>query len=214
MKEDRIKVICVEDHELTMMGLLTLFERNNDKFVVVGHTDTGFKAFELCLEKKPDILILDYYLPGDWNGMRVIKEIRERKLPIKVLMLSMERLVLKEAVVSWGADMCLLKDEPNSVILDALLTLSTKSPNYSTISLRKQDTEEDEDKARFHKRALSKSELRVLTAASQGLGTNDIAAQLHMTPGTVGTHFGNIFKKLGVRDRTEAVSFAYRNKLI
>ena len=214
----QMRVLIAEDFELLRTGLAQLLSLHSERFKLVGQVDNGYKAINYSEELRPDILILDLHMPGDYDGFEVIKEIRERRLPIKILVLTVDTYSKETVVRDYGADVCLIKNVSNEIILSTMETLFNspvrsyaKSATASTIATTIQteiSTTQPQNKP------LSPRELDVLILCAKGLSRDQIGQQLKITSGTVGVNLVSIYKKFSVKNRAEAVSFAYRNKII
>ena len=240
-KTKRIRLVIADDHELMRTGLVALLERYPDRFEVVGQASTGYQAFTLCQQTRPDILVLDLHMPGDWDGFKVVEEIKAENRNIRVLVLTMDNRAEKAVVRDYGADKCLLKDTSNQVILESLELLAISPPTpqppaHQSVGLKRAvsfgqeavfnnnrptytpDHIIDEDdllgQIELEKyKLLTARETAVLAAAASGLKPEEIAVKLMMSKGTVSVHLSSIYKKLGVRGLPQAISFAFRNHL-
>lgn len=217
-RDNRIRVLIAEDFELLRTGLAQLLSLHSEQFILVGQVDNGYKAITFCEELRPDILILDLHMPGDYDGFEVIKEIRNRRLPIKILVLTVDTLSKETVVRDYGADYCLIKNVSNDIILETLVKLfnspvrmynSRQSLNAASVN-----APFERSQSQGIVKPLSAREVEVLILASKGLSKEQIGQQLKITTGTVGVTLNNIYRKLGAKNRAEAVSFAFRNKII
>lgn len=213
--DKKITLVIADDHELMRTGLLSLLQAQTERFEILGEANTGYNAIRLCLEKKPDILVLDLHMPGDMDGFEVIRILRQKAIPVKILVLTVDPFSEHLALSELGADRLLLKDVSNKTITDTLEQLASLSSCQNLIRTKDYlniQNNVDEDKSQL--KPLTKRELEVLQMAARGLDPAAIAGELKMTKGTVNVHLSSIYKKLKVTNRAEAVSFAYRNRLI
>lgn len=209
-----IKVMLADDHSMIREGLKQLLELEGEFEVVEEASDGGD-----CIEKlqiiKPDILLLDINMPV-MNGLEVLHKIRDMKSELKILLLTVHNEVeyLLKAV-DIGANGYLLKDSESSELKKAIISV-VNGEDYIQPSLipilnakmidRSKDTEKLEK--------LTNREIQVLKLLSIGKLNRQIAEELEISERTVKNHVSNIFKKIDVKDRTQAAVFTIRNNLI
>jgi DNA-binding NarL/FixJ family response regulator len=217
---NRVRIVVVEDHEIARYGLIKLLADHADRFNVVGQTGRGMEAIELCQRLKPDILILDLKLPGDITGYEVIRTIRALKLPVKILVLTSDPLAHNSLVGDQAVEGYILKSESNSEIIVALekvyadgFVTANNSPSRYFFSSSYENGAANPVEDVIH-RPLTSREKEVLQATARGLTRVEIAEKLGVTEGTVGLHQVNLYRKLGVRNKAEAVNYAHRNGLL
>ena len=195
-------------------GLKQLLELEGEFEVVEEASDGGD-----CIEKlqiiKPDILLLDINMPV-MNGLEVLQKIRDLKWELKILLLTVHNEVeyLLKAV-DIGANGYLLKDSESSELKKAIISV-VNGEDYIQPSLipilnakmidRSKDTEKLEK--------LTNREIQVLKLLAIGKLNRQIAEELEISERTVKNHVSNIFKKIDVKDRTQAAVFTIRNNLI
>lgn len=209
-----IKVMLADNHSMIREGLKQLLELEGEFEVVEEASDGGD-----CIEKlqiiKPDILLLDINMPV-MNGLEVLQKIRDMKSELKILLLTVHNEVeyLLKAV-DIGANGYLLKDSESSELKKAIISV-VNGEDYIQPSLipilnakmidRSKDTEKLEK--------LTNREIQVLKLLSIGKLNRQIAEELEISERTVKNHVSNIFKKIDVKDRTQAAVFTIRNNLI
>ena len=150
------------------------------------------------------------------NGIEVLKQIKKKKKPMKVLILTIhnETEYLIKAV-DIGADGYILKDSGFDELKRAIHAVNQgelyiQPSLIPALNSRLVSRDTDSEKIEL----LSKREMGVLKLASQGMSNRDIAGALEISERTVKNHLSNIFKKIEVADRTQAAVFAIRNNLI
>ena len=210
-----IKIMITDDHSMIREGLKNLLELEGD-IEVIAEAENG----EECLEKlasgvKPDVLLLDINMPK-MNGLEVLKNLKERKLKIKVLVLTVhnETEYLMKAV-DIGINGYVLKDSESSELKKAITAIAD-GENYIQPSLipalNSKMIEKNEDELKID--SLTKRELQVLKEVAVGKFNRDIAKEMEISERTVKNHISSIFKKLDVTDRTQAAVYAIKNNLI
>ncbi len=234
-----IRVVLIEDHNLTRMGLKTALQQV-EGMVVVGEAATGGKGLELLKSEAADIAIVDIGLP-DMDGIEVVEQLRNfkasqgRDYP-KVLMLTMhdsESAVM--AAFAAGADSyCMKQTELDDLVAAVRETCDGNSwidPAVASVVLRqvRQDSlgvvsqssrtvtieaVEPEFEQILESYPLTERELEILELIVAGCSNAEIAERSYITVGTVKTHVRSILNKLGVDDRTKAAVRALRSGLV
>lgn len=209
-----IKVMLADDHVLMREGIRRLLEFDGS-IEVISEAINGVECLKNLEMHQPEVLLLDINMP-EKNGIEVLKEIRKRKMPIKVLILTVHNEIeyLLKAV-EIGVDGYILKDAESSELKKAILTLvngeSYIQPNMIP-ALNNRLVSRDIDKEKIE--MLTKRELEVLILVSNGMFNKEIAVELEISERTVKNHVSSIFKKIEVNDRTQAAVFAIKNNII
>ncbi len=202
-----IRVLLVDDHVVLRDGLEVLITAQPD-MEVVGKASTAADALRLASDLQPTILLLDIKLP-DGNGIQVARDLRQRALPVRILLLTAYGAPqYVRAARRLGVAGFLLKESSGSAVLEALRAVACGETVYDSqagvsppspalplgVAL---DT-------------LSGREIEVLRLIADGARNETIAAALGISPRTVEGHVGAIMDKLGVGSRGEAVTAAAR----
>lgn len=208
-----IKVMIVDDHVLIREGIKQLLEFDGSIKVIEEAAD-GVDCLEKLKIVTPDILLLDINMPNK-NGIEVLEEIKNNKMDVKVLILTVHNEVeyLVKAV-DIGVDGYILKDSESSELKKAINHI-LDGENYIQPSLipalNSRLVNRDVDKEKID--SLTKRELEVLIQVASGSFNKEIATSLNISERTVKNHISNIFKKIDVNDRTQAAVFAIKNNL-
>ena len=209
-----IKIMIADDHSMIREGLKNLLELDGDIQVIAEAVDG-----EDCLNKlqvvKPDVLLLDINMPKK-NGLEVLKSLKSKKSKLKVLVLTVHNEIeyLMKAV-DIGVNGYVFKDSESAVLKKAIFTVA-EGESYIQPSLipalnaKMIETNKDAEQIK----SLTKRELDVLKLLAVGLYNKEVGKRLEISERTVKNHVSNIFKKLGVTDRTQAAVFAIRNNLV
>ena len=211
-----IKVLICDDQVIVCEGLAKILSSAPD-IEVVGIAHDGAEALELTESSQPDLVLMDLKMPV-MNGIIATRKIREKFPHIYVLILTTydDDEWLFDAVRS-GAAGYLLKDTPPSNLIASIKgTVEGKTfldPQVAGKVLERY-TSRPAPKASPTTIQFSERELAVLKLLAQGLSNVDIAQQLFLTEGTVRNYTSDIFKKLGVSDRTQAAIAAIRYGLV
>ncbi len=212
--KDKIEIIIADDHMMIREGLKQLLELDGTMKVIAEAND-GEECLNLLNKKiHPDILLLDINMPKK-NGIEVLEYIKQNKIPVKVLILTVHNEVeyLLKAV-DIGIDGYLLKDSSYDELKEAIDVVISGN-TYIQPSLLPALNESMEDYALDKERieCLTKRELDVLRLISEGCSNKKISDELKISERTVKNHISHIFRKIDVEDRTQAAVFAIRNKI-
>lgn len=209
-----VNVMITDDHSMIREGLKQLLELEGD-FKVVAEAADGVECISKLEEVTPDVLLLDINMPN-MNGLEVLQKMKEKKIKVKVLVLTIHSEVeyLLKAV-DIGVNGYLLKDSESAELKKAINAV-VNGDNYIQPSLipvlNAKMIDRDKDVVKIE--SLTRRELEVLKNLSYGMYNKEIAEKLDISERTVKNHISNIFKKIEVTDRTQAAVFAIRNNLI
>lgn len=209
-----INVMLADDHVLIREGIKQLLEFDGSMKVIAEASD-GIECLEKLKNVKLDILLLDINMPN-MNGIDVLKELKEKNDPLKVLILTVHSEVeyLVKAV-DIGANGYILKDSGSAELKQAINAVidegSYIQPNLIP-ALNSRLINRDMDKEKLA--SLTKREVEILTQVACGMFNKEIAVNLNISERTVKNHISNIFKKIDASDRTQAAVFAIRNNIV
>lgn len=203
---ERIRLLVVDDHPVYRRGLLAVLSDAED-IEVVGAVGTGTEAIEAAAELAPDIMLLDLNLP-DTNGIDVTKMLVASGFSGQVLVLTMyaEDAALVSAMEA-GARGYLLKGASQEEIVSGIRSVVAGGMVFGAqVSAQVAARVTAADRRRLP--ALTAREEEVLALMADGRTNTDIARRLVLSDKTVRNHITNLFAKLGVTDRRDAVSLA------
>lgn len=210
-----IRILISDDQAIIRDGLEMLLRLERD-MEVVGLAQDGAQAEELASAKKPDLILMDLKMPAV-NGVEATRRIHARHPNIKILALTTyddDEWVFD--AIRAGASGYLLKDTPREKVIEAIRgTVSGKTYLDPAIAGKflNQATQENTLSANAITQKLTEREQEVLRLLARGFANPDIAAQLHLSEGTVRNHVSAIFAKLEVSDRTQAAIIAIQHGL-
>lgn len=209
--ERKIKVLVADDHPVFRLGLCRLLKTESD-LECVGMAADGEEAVRKACALVPDIVVLDASMPK-LNGMESARQIKAAFSAIAILMVSAYNYqAYMLASIQVGASGYILKTAPYSQIISAIRTVHTGEVVFDQEAAGKILCSIAVDKGvpKTGFAALRDRELQVLQLAARGIGSKGIAVSLGISDRTVQSHLTNIFRKLGVNSRTEAVVYALK----
>ncbi len=205
----RIRVLIADDHPVVRAGLQGMLSSQPD-FELVGEASTGVEAVALAAQFRPDVVLMDLRM-AELDGAAATAQIRAQHPKTAVLVLTTYESnadILR--AIEAGATGYLLKDTPRDELFAAIHTVAqgkaVLAPAVATRLLRQRQMPAEE--------ALSVRELEVLTQVARGASNKEIARTLHLSEATVKSHLIHLFGKLGVADRTAAVTVALERGLL
>ena len=221
-----ISVLLVDDQSLLRMGFRMVLEAEDD-IEVVGEAADGATGVSMATALRPDVVLMDVRMPGT-NGIEATARITEALSDTRVLILTTFDLdSYAFAGLRAGASGFLLKDTRPAELVEAIRTVhrgdAVVSPRVTRRMLEMfagKLPDGDGDGAGPAREAshavedLTPREREVLLAIASGLSNAEIAAHLTVSEATVKTHVGKVLGKLGLRDRVQAVIFAYESGLV
>lgn len=202
------KILLVDDHRVLRTGMKLLLSTKEDLQIVAEASD-GREALQKLQELEVDIVLLDLSMPV-MGGMDCLQEIRRRKYPVKVLILTMysEQQYVKE-VMQHGADGYLCKDSVDEELFQAIYTVAA-GERY----LGAREASALIDGIINEKPDLSKREHEVLELLVHGYSLSVIADKLYISIKTVSTYKTRLMQKLGCTQKSELVDYAIKHKLL
>ncbi len=212
-----IRVMLADDHTLVREGIRERLDQLPD-IEVVGEAADGREALRLAQHLTPDVLLLDMQMPG-LTGPEIAQRLRDAGSDIRVLALSAyDDTDYIAELLACGASGYLTKEEALSTIVEAVRGVARGEEGWLSRTVaakvmhlqRQSQHPEDEDLGVHH---LSEREVEVLRCVAQGHTNQAIAALLFISENTVRNHLANIYAKLGVHNRAEAVTWAWQQGL-
>jgi len=214
-----IRIAIVDDQGMVRAGFRSLLADEPD-LEVVGEASNGEDAVEMVAELRPDVTLMDIRMPV-LDGLAATRLLVSRGIATRVLVLTTFDLdeYVFEALRA-GASGFLLKDAPAEELAAAIrVVASGDSLLAPSVTRRVIDAFVDRPSARPHSTdtrlaELTPRELEVLGLLARGMSNQDIGATLFVSEGTTKTHVSNVLTKLGLRDRVQAVIYAYENGVV
>ncbi|MDZ5606185.1 response regulator transcription factor [Bacillus pseudomycoides] len=211
----KYNVLIVDDHFVVREGLKLIME-TSDSFQIIGEAENGEEALCLIKEKKPDIILMDLNMPK-MNGLDTIEHLKKQQINIPIIILTTyneDELMIKG--IELGAKGYLLKDTGRDNLfrtLEAAIrgeTLLQSDVMEKIVNYKRKQVNTNT----FEKPNLTEKELFVLKAIARGYKNKEIAFDMGVAERTVKAYLTNIYNKLGVNSRSEAVAVSIEKKLI
>ncbi len=205
----QIRIVIADDHLVLLEALSAMLESRED-FAVVGRASTGAETVELVTRERPDILLLDLFMP-DGDGFEVLRTLdRTGSMVASVVLTGSESQLDYVQVVKLGARGLVLKGDSPERLFAAIRTVANGELAFSTDiasqvvhAMASEPRQEPSSLAR-----LSERERQIAMAVARGLKNKDIAGELRISENTVKRHLQSIFSKTGTRDRLELAVLA------
>lgn len=203
------RIVIADDHVVLLESLAALLA-SRPGFQVVGKATTGHEAVELVTRERPDVLVLDLFMP-EANGFEVLRTLERSGIKVASVVLtgSDSRLDYVQ-VVKLGARGLVLKGDSTEQLFTAIravangdLAFSSDIANQVVSAMAAEPREAPANLAR-----LSERERQIAGLVSQGMKNRDISQELHISENTVKRHLQSIFNKTGARDRLELAVLA------
>lgn len=200
-----MKILLADDHKLTLAGIHRTLSEEED-MEVVATASSGTEVMSLVASSKPDLAVLDIRMPG-LDGLACLERIRARHPEVKVVMLSSftDRHHVDTAFRK-GASAYIVKTVNPSDLASALRNACDGNVFHPPC--------EGEDTGPVESVDLTERERTMLEALTRGLSNKAIAKEFWVTEQTVKFHLNNVYRKLGVENRTGAVRFAYEHGMV
>jgi DNA-binding NarL/FixJ family response regulator len=203
-----MRVLIADDHPLILAGIKRALEEA-DGFEVVAEARIGSQVLPLVSQTKPDLALLDLRMP-EMDGLTCLDRIRKEYPQVKVVILSVSTdPEVVQTVLNHGASAYVVKSV-NPIDLSSALRQALDGTVFSAVGLPEKTAQDDAVKAA----GLTERETTILKALARGLSNEAIGKELWVAQQTVKFHLTNIYRKLDVKNRTEAARYAYEHGLI
>lgn len=214
-----LRVVVVDDQALVRRGFAMVLEQQGD-IEVVAEAATGLEAIDAVRKHKPDIVLMDIRMP-ELDGLeateRIVAENGEQTRIIVLTTFDPDEYIYR--ALRAGASGFLLKDIPPEDLVAAVRAVAEGgallAPDITRRLITKFATQSDSNPALGERvERLTERERDVLGCIGIGLNNQEVAAELGIGAATVKTHVSSVLSKLGLRDRAQAVIFAYESGLV
>jgi DNA-binding NarL/FixJ family response regulator len=211
-----IRVLVADDQPLIRSGFRMILDRRDD-IELVGEAEDGQQVLELAQERHPDVILMDIRMPG-MDGIEATRRLVEAGTSARILALTtfdLDEYVY--ASIQAGASGFLLKDVQPTELVDAIRVVAAGNALFSPSATQRlidrfgaahaADPPPELDE-------LTDREREVLILLARGCSNAELGERLYLSEATVKTHVSSVLRKLGVRDRVQAVIVAYESGLV
>jgi DNA-binding NarL/FixJ family response regulator len=210
----KIKILIADDHPVVREGLSAMLNKEED-IRVVGEAENGTEAINKARALQPDVVLMDLRMP-EVDGVEAMRQIRAKNPEMKFIVLTTydnDEYIFKG--IEAGARAYLIKDAPREELFKAIRAVyKGESLIEPAVAGKVLDRFAELSREAQCPDVISERELEVLNLMAKGAANKLIAATLNIGESTVKTHIQSIFQKLGVSDRTEAVTEALQKGII
>ena len=211
-KPPTIKVLIVDDHQVVREGLRRILESDNE-VEVIGEARSGEEAVVKATSLVPDVIIMDLKMPG-MDGIMATHEIKQKKPNINILVLTLYAEDFIKQAVEAGVSGYLLKDSDCEQITKAVHQVYDGLCPIAPSLTRELVTKFVKLSRNDQSSILTERQIQILKLIAEGISGKDIGNTLFVSTSTVKREIRNIFDKLGVNDRAQAVSEAMKRRII
>ncbi len=207
------RILIVDDHEVLREGVKRIFDKRASA-IIFGEASSGSEALKLAREEDWDIVVLDLSLGGR-NGLEVLKELKQVRPRLPVLILSMHTEVqFARRAFKAGASGYITKDSPRSELTKAINKIIDEGMYVSPALAEELVVDLRRGADRPPHETLSDREFEVLRLIASGKAVGEIASLLSLSDSTISTYRARILEKMGMKTNAELTHYAIQNKLV
>lgn len=208
-----IKVVIADDIQILRQGLKAILEQDSE-IRVAGLAADGREAWQMCRERKPDVVLMDMRMP-EYDGSYGISRIKAEFPETRVLVLTtFDDRETVEAAVGSGADGYILKEMEDALVIQAVKTVYAGIQVFGGSVFEGMRRQLAAPRPKGELAAdLTPRERDIMRLVAQGMDNREIAAGLYLAEGTVRNNISRLLDKLKLKDRTQLAVFAVKNNL-
>lgn len=210
---DKIRLLIADDHVLVREGLVKLLQRD-ESIIIVDEVGDGQGAINIARKTKPDVILMDINMPGT-DGIEATRVIKKEMPETKIIALTIYEDDEVVQMVKAGVSAYLLKDVAGIELIDTIRRVMNGEVVIHPRVARRLIKEVAAERVTPNEEVrLTRRELDVIKLLVQGKSNKDMAEVMFISEKTVKNHLTSIFRKLNVRDRTQAVLYALKHQLV
>ena len=207
------RILIIDDHEVLRDGVKRIFDKQ-PATAIFGEESTVHEALRLVREQDWDVVVLDISL-GDRSGLEVLKELKQLRPRLPVLILSMHsETQFASRALKAGASGYITKDSPRSELVKAVSQVMSGGRYISSAVVEKLVFDLATDSGHPPHEALSDREFEVLRLIASGKTVGEIAVVLGLSDSTISTYRARILEKMGMRTNAELTHYAVQQNLV
>lgn len=212
-----IRVVLADDQTMVRTGFRMILEAESD-IEVVGEAENGEQAVDVAVRVRPDLVLMDIQMPVV-DGLEATRRISSRDLPTRVVIVTtFERDEYVYEALRSGASGFVLKNAPPEELIHAVRVVTNGdallSPSVTRRMIEQFAKQPRPVVTSAELQRLTDRERQVLCLLAAGRSNAQLAAELYVGEGTIKTHVSSVLSKLGLRDRVQAVVYAYESGLV
>ncbi|MEB3101391.1 response regulator [Ferviditalea candida] len=211
---NKVRILLVDDHEIVRKGLSSMLQ-DEPQFEVVGEASNGQEGLEKIRSLEPDLALIDIRMK-EMSGPALCRTVRQENLKtILVILTSYADEALVQTCLQLGVQGYILKDIQGFDLVKSIRTImqgeSILDPKATKVAVKliEQGIENS-----IHPRTLNPRDLDILRLMAEGLTNREIGEKMFLSENTIKTHVLDIFRRIGVKNRIEAVVTAYRQGIL
>lgn len=209
---DKVRVLIADDHALVREGLRKLLERD-ENIEIVDEVGDGQGAINVARKEKPCVILMDVNMPGT-DGITATKVIKREIPSVKVVALTIYEDEEVVEMVKAGVSAYVLKDVAGSELIDTIHRVMAGEVVIHPRVAKRLVKEINRNNQKKEIVKLTRRENDILNLLVKGSSNKDMAENMYISEKTVKNHLTSIFRKLGVKDRTQAAVFALKNHIV
>lgn len=209
---DKVRVLIADDHALVREGLRKLLERD-ENIEIIEEVGDGQGAINVARKLKPNVVLMDVNMPGT-DGIVATRVIKREMPSIKVVALTIYEDEEVVEMVKAGVSAYVLKDVAGSELIDTIHRVMAGEVVIHPRVAKRLVKEISRNNQKKEIVKLTRRENDILTLLVKGSSNKEMADRMYISEKTVKNHLTSIFRKLGVKDRTQAAVFALKNHIV
>ena len=209
---DKVRVLIADDHALVREGLRKLLERD-ESIEIIDEVGDGQGAINVSRKERPNIILMDVNMPGT-DGIIATRVIKREMPSVKVVALTIYEDEEVVEMVKAGVSAYVLKDVAGSELIDTIHRVMAGEVVIHPRVAKRLVKEISRNNQKQDIVKLTRREKDIVSLLVKGSSNKDMAHSMYISEKTVKNHLTSIFRKLGVKDRTQAAVFALKNHIV